>query len=121
MYKPIDQYRVKFDAMNSPLIVNIETGETWHIGHRVTHTSRPVNVLIDSFYLDGVYTRQPIKGEHDNRTFMNVKVLLIGIDGVKLGYTDINMIKSLETPNFSYSTEIKQKPIETNYFYILIG
>jgi hypothetical protein len=105
------EYKAKFDSYGNPFFINMETGESWHIGHKVIHNARPVAHNIHSFYIE-----YHVKPEHDGRTFVNVQALLVGIDGEKMGYAHLNTLKSLESPYVTYATQTKQK---SNYFYIL--
>ena len=57
----------------------------------------------------------------NNRTFNNVQALLKTADEVKQGYANINTLKSLESPNYSYSTDIQPNTANNNYKYLLIS
>ena len=118
---PLKQFVVKYDAMGNPFLVDTNNHQTWHIGQRVMANGMAVTLLIDSFYIEGTCNSHKVKPIDNNRTFNNVQALLKTADEVKQGYANINTLKSLESPNYSYSTDIQPNTANNNYKYLLIS
>ena len=114
------QYRLKFDTQKQPFFVNMENGQSWHLKQRVMTNGISTPLYIDSFYLEGHYTKHPVK-QDENKCFTNPQALLVDINGQKMGYAIFNNLKPLDSPNYSYHTDLSKNTLNPpNYLYLLL-